>query len=250
MKFQKLQTKKPSGGYATFLHILLTAALPALAYILVRLEFGWVAILLIFLSKWRMFAVKVRHWPANIRTNAVDIFVGLSVVVFMASTDVQATQVIWAGLYAGWLIAIKPQATPLWVGVQALIAQMVTLTAAFYFWAEASTAVLVVATWVITYFCARHFLTAFDEPMSRATAYAWAFFASSIAWLAGHWLYFFGPVAMPALLLSALAYGLAAMYYLEHTDKLTKSLRWQFISVMSVIVLFLILISDWSDKTI
>jgi hypothetical protein len=250
MKLRRQQTKKPSGSYATLLHILLTALLPIAAFLLVRLEFGWVAVLVVFLSKWRMFAVKARHWPANIRANAVDIFVGLSFVVFMVSTTVMSLQLLWAALYAVWQLVIKPQSTTLWVGIQALIAQMLTLIAVFYFWSESSTTILVFLTWGVSYLCARHFLTAFDEGMSRATSYAWAFFASGIAWLSGHWLIFYGPIAQPALLLSVLAYGLASMYYLEHTDRLTKNVRRQFIAVMFMVVIFLIVFSEWSDKTV
>ncbi len=77
MKLLRRQTKKGSGGYAAAVHILFTALLPLAAFVLVRLEFSWVAVLLVILSKWRMFAVKLRHWPANFRTNAVDIFVGI-----------------------------------------------------------------------------------------------------------------------------------------------------------------------------
>jgi hypothetical protein len=250
MKLLKRQTKKPTGGYAALLHILLVAALPLLAFVLVRLEFGWVAILLILISKWRMFAVKARHWPAIIRANSVDIFVGLSFVTFMIATEVMSLQLLWAAFYAVWLLLIKPQSGALWVGVQALLAQMLALIAVFYTYAESSTVSLVFLTWVVTYFCARHFLTAFDEAMARATSYAWAFFSASIAWLGGHWLIFYGPIAQPALLLSVLAYGLAAMYYLEHTDRLTVNIRRQFIAVMFMVVIFLIVFSEWSDKTV
>jgi hypothetical protein len=250
MKLLKRQTKKPVGSYAAFLHILLTAILPLLLFVLVRLGFGWAAVALVLLSKWRMFAVKARHWPAIFRANSVDIFVGISVVVFMVSTDVMSVQLFWTALYAVWLLVIKPQSGPLMIGIQALLAQMVTLIAIFYYYAEGSTTLLVFLTWVITYLCARHFLSAFDEAMSRATSYVWAFFCAGIAWLSGHWLILYGPVAQPALLLSMLAYGLAAMYYLEHTDRLTKNIRRQFIAVMFMVVIFLIVFSEWSDKTI
>lgn len=251
MKLLRRQTKKKSqGGLPGVLHILLTAALPLLAYILVRLNFGWVAVLLIFLGKWRMFAVKLRHWPANVRANGVDIIVGISFVIFMISSDAQALQLFWGALYAVWLLVIKPQSTALWVGVQALIAQALALSAVFLYWSDASVFLLVFLSWSVAYLCARHFLSAFDEAMSRATAYSWAFFVASIAWLSGHWLIFYGPVAQPALLLSVLGYGLASIYYLEHTDKLSKNVRRQFIAVMLAVVLFLIIFSDWSDKTI
>lgn len=250
MKLLRRQTRKPTGGYSAFLHIILTAIVPLLAFVLVRLDFGWAAVLLILLSKWRMFAVKARHWPAIIRANSVDIFVGISLVIFMLSTDVMSLQLLWAALYAVWLLVIKPQSGALWVGIQALLAQMVSLIAIFYYFSEDSTTLLVFLTWGVTYLCARHFLTAFDESMGRATSYVWAFFAASIAWLSGHWLILYGPIAQPALLLSVLAYGLAAMYYLEHTDRLTINIRRQFVAVMFMVVVFLIVFSEWSDKTI
>jgi hypothetical protein len=250
MKLLKRPTKKPSSGYSGLIHVFLTAILPVLAFVLIRLDFAWLAIALVLLSKWRMFAVKARHWPAIIRANSVDILAGLSFVVFMSSTEVMSLQLIWVFLYALWLLYVKPRSGALWVGIQALLAQMLSLIAVFYYFSEGSIIILVLSTWVVTYLCARHFLSAFDEAMSQATSYVWSFFAASIAWLSGHWLILYGPVAQPALLLSVLAYGLAAMYYLEHTDRLTKNIRRQFIAVMFMVVIFLIVFSEWSDKTI
>jgi hypothetical protein len=250
MKLLRQRTKKPAQGYSAFLHVVLVAIIPVLAFVLIRLDFAWLAVTLVLLSKWRMFAVKVRHWPAIIRANSVDIFAGLSFVVFMASTQVISLQLVWVFLYAFWLLVIKPQSGALWVGIQALLSQMLSLIAIFYYFSESSTLLLVVTTWGGTYLSARHFLSAFDEGMSRGTSYAWAFFAASIAWLSGHWLILYGPIAQPALLISVLAYGLAAMYYLEHTDRLTKNIRRQFIAVMFMVVIFLIVFSEWSDKTV
>ncbi len=250
MKLIRRQTNRNSSAYATTLHIALVGALPLLAFILVRLEFAWVAIVLIFLGKWRMFAVKMRHWPANFRTNAVDIFTGIAFVIFMIVSDTQALQLLFAGLYALWLLVIKPQSTAIWIGIQAMIAQSLALMALYVYWSEASTLSLMFMTWVISYLCARHFLSAFDEAMSKVTAYSWAFFAASIGWLSGHWLIFYGPIAQPAILLGVLGYGLASIYFLEHTGKLSKNVRRQFIAIMAAVVLFLIIFSDWSDKTV
>src|SRR5689334_2772385 len=100
---------KPAGGFSHFLHIILTALLPALVFILVRLGFVGLAATIILLSKWRMLAVKPRHWPANIRANAVDITVGLSLLIFMTHSASQLMQLIWALMYGIWLVVIKPQ---------------------------------------------------------------------------------------------------------------------------------------------
>lgn len=251
MKLLRRQTRKPKRtGYSALLHLFFLGALPLFLYILVRLDFTWLAVLVILLSKWRIFAVKARHWSANIRANAVDIFVGLSVVAFIDLSNTQILQFVWVVLYILWLVFIKPRSKPLWVGIQAIIAQTASLIAVFQIWPESSITTLVFVCWGIAYLCSRHFLAAFDEAMARGTAYTWAFFVASVVWLSGHWLIYYGPIAQPALLVSALSYGLASIYYLEHTDRLTTNVRRQFIGVMGIIVLFVIVFSDWTDKTI
>src|SRR5690348_5292605 len=99
---------KPAHGFSHFVHIALLLALPAALLVLVRLNFVQVALSLVLLSKWRMLAVRPRFWPAIIRANAVDIIVGLSAVLFMAHSPNGYSQLLWAGLYAAWLIILKP----------------------------------------------------------------------------------------------------------------------------------------------
>lgn len=250
MRLARTQTKIASNGIAAIIHIFLTAILPIVLLVLVRLDFGWVAMLAVLLSKWRMFAVKSRHWPAILRANAVDIIVGVSTVIFLIVSTEYSLQVLFAALYTTWLLVIKPKSSAVGIGVQAYLSFIVGLSALYYYLSDSATALLVVVTWCLAYFTARHFLSAFDESMSRATSYAWAFFAACIAWLSGHWLIFYGPIAQPVLLLGSLGFGLGSIYYLEHTDKLTIVLRRQFIAGMAIAVLVLIVFSDWSDKTI
>lgn len=252
MKLLKRRKTKVTGKYAAFLHIVLTAILPALLYVLVRLreDFVSVAIVLLLLSKWRMFAVKMRHWPANIRANAVDIFVGISMVVFMNSTEIQSIQLVWVASYTAWLLFIKPLSTEIWVGIQALIAQTAALSAIFLVWNEASETWLTVAVWGVTYLCARHFLAAFDEAMARASAYTWAFFCGSLAWLTAHWLLFYGVIAQPTIIITVIGYGMASLYYMHHTDRMKKGIRRQFVFLMVAIVLFILVFSDWSGDII
>lgn len=250
MKALRRRQIKPSGGYASFLHIFLTALLPVIAYVLVRLEFVIIAMVVVLLSKWRMFAVKIRHWPQNIRANAVDIFVALSLIVFMSLASVQMHQVLWVVLYGVWLLFIKPRSSELWIGLQALIAQTLTLVAMFLIWNESSETLLVLGVWTVTYLCARHFLSAFDESMSRASAYLWAFFASSLTWLTAHWLLYYKVISQPALMITVIGYGMASLYYLQHTDRLSKGIRRQFVILMITIVMFILVFSDWSGDII
>ena len=241
---------KPLSRHASVVHVLLTLALPVLLYILVTLDFSGIAFALILLSKWRMFSVKMRHWPANIRVNAVDIFVGLSVVSFMSIADASSIRLLWAVLYAGWLLGIKPRSNPLSIGLQALIAQTVSLIAIFLIWNSASEIVLAFAVWGVTYLSSRHFLGAFDEPIARGTAYVWAFLCASLTWLMSHWLLFYGAISQPALIITVIAYGIGALYYLQHTERLKPAIRRQFVGLIITALLFIIIFSDWSGDII
>lgn len=251
MKLTKLRPTSPQGGYSAFLHIILTSVLPLLLYVLVVLGFVNLAFAAVLLSKWRMFAVKARHWPAHIRANAVDILVGLSAVTYMSLADSrQSVQFLWVALYAAWLLFIKPQSSPLWVGLQALIAQTASLVAIFLVWTSAGETALTFVVWATTYLCARHFLTAFDEAMARATAYVWSFFCAALTWLCVHWLLFYQAISQPALIITVLAYGMAALYYLDHIEKLRPGVRRQFIALMVAVVMLVLVFSDWSGDII
>jgi hypothetical protein len=251
MKLLKRPQTKPAGGYSAIFHILLISILPLLLFALVRLEFTAFAFLAIVFSKWRMFALRMRHWPASIRANAVDIMVGFSVVAFMSlASNTQSVQVVWAVLYVLWLLLLKPRSGPLWIGTQAIVAQTVSLVAIFLIGNEANEVVLTLSVTAVTYLSARHFLAAFDEAMSRATAYSWSFFCASLTWLSSHWLLYYGPIAQPALIMTAIGYCLAAIYYLDHKDRLRKTLITQFVGLAVTIVLFILIFSDWSGDII
>lgn len=241
---------KPSGGMAPVLHIGLTILLPLFVFVLVRLNLIGIAAALIVLSKWRMFAVKPRHWPANIRANTIDLIVGLSFLLFMSHTDSQAVQLVWTLLYDIWLAVLKPQAGTLAVSLQAVIGQTVGLSALFLAWGERPLYILVIATWIICYGAARHFLTSFDEPLTRFLSYVWGYFAAALVWLLGHWLLFYGAISQPTLLLSVIGFGATSLYYLEKTDRLSLLLRRQIIFIILAVVVIVLAFSDWGDKTV
>lgn len=247
----RLRTKlKPTSGFSHLFHIVLTILLPVAVFVLIRLEFPLLAIGVILLSKWRMFAVQPRHWLANIRANAVDIVVGLSIVVFMAHTPIQLWQVVWAVAYAAWLLLLKPSATLLGVSIQAVVAHGLGLMAVFAQWGGASLFIPMLGVWVVCYVAARHFFSSFDEPYARFLASIWGFFGLSLAWLLGHWLLFYGAVAQPTLLLMVIGFSLATLYYLDRTDRLSALLRRQFIFIMIAILVVVLVFSDWGDKAI
>lgn len=246
----KLRKIKPKNGIAHIFHLVLVVALPLLVYVMVRINLAQFALLLILLSKWRMFAVKPRHWPANIRANAIDIIVGVSLLVFMTESGSQLFQLVWAAAYVIWLLFIKPGSRVWAVAAQALIGQFLGLTALFLRFGDANAGVLIVSSWGICYLAARHFLASFDEPQTRLLAYLWGYFAGALIWVLSHWLLFYGPVAQPTLLISVIGFGLATMYYLTETDRLSKFFQRQIVFIMLAVVVILIVFSNWGDKTL
>jgi hypothetical protein len=205
---------------------------------------------LVLLSKWRMLAVKPRYWPANIRANAIDITVGLSIIVFMAQSPSMAWQGVWAVTYAIWLIIIKPGSSIWKTSAQALLGQLAGLMALFIGWAGAPLYLLVIMTWLICYVAARHFFTSFDEPYTSLYAHTWGYFAAALSWVLGHWLLFYGVLAQPTLLLTVIGYGLATIYYLDQTDRLSPLLRRQFVFSMVAIVVAVLAFSKWGGLAV
>src|SRR6185436_9225477 len=118
-----------------------------LLFVLVRLgNFNLLAFTLVALSKWRMFAVRPRSWPAKIRANAVDIIVGLAVLVFMIQASSVFWQLSWTAVYAAWLIVLKPGSTLVYTSLQAAVAFVIGLQAVYVAWGGEPLYVLVLAT--------------------------------------------------------------------------------------------------------
>jgi hypothetical protein len=241
---------KPAKGFSHLIHLGLNVALPISAYILVRIDFVAIAILLILISKWRMFAVQPRYWTANLIANGVDITVGVAFVLFMASTSSGWWQIFWALLYGAWLVYLKPKSDVLSVSAQAMIGQLLGLAVLYLKFGDAPLTILVVGTWLVTYLAARHFLTSFEEAHTALLAHVWAYFSASLAFILGHWLLFYGSIAQVIVILTNVGYGLAALYYLEAKGRLTLPLQRQLLAIMMAILLIVIIFSDWTGSTV
>lgn len=241
---------KPTKGFSNLLHIGLLGALPILAYILVRIDFVSIAILLVLISKWRIVSVRPRYWMANIIANGVDIIVGVSLVIFMSNTSVTWWQLFWTALYIGWLVWLKPRSHVLSVSAQAMVGQLLGLAVLYLKFGDASLIALVAGSWTIAYIAARHFLTSFEEPHTALLAHVWAFFAASLAFVLGHWLLFYGTVAQIIVILTVVGYCLAGLYYLDATERLTPTLQRQMLGIMSAILLIVLVLSDWTGSTV
>lgn len=241
---------RPGRGFSHLFHYVLVMLLPVLVYLFVRLDFNTIALLIILLSKWRMFAVRPRHWLAHVRTNAVDIIASLSFLTFMVNSNSMSMQLLWLVAYEIWVLYLKPGTTTLLVGLQALIAQFIGLTALFIAFQDVSISLYVIAVSAICYFCSRHFFTGFNEENASIYSWIWAFFGGSLAWLMGHWLLFYGPISQTAVFLSVIGYGLVTLYFLDETDRLSTLLRRQVLFVIIAVIIVMIAFSNWGDNVI
>jgi hypothetical protein len=159
-------------------------------------------------------------------------------------------QIVWAVAYGLWLVFLKPGSSTLMISLQALVAQFVGLMALFLVWGGVPIYVLVAMTWLISYFCARHFFMSFDEPYTPLYSHTWGYFSAALVWVLSHWLLFYGVLAQPTLLLVVIGYGLATMYYLDEHERLSTFWRRQFVTMMILIIAVVLTFSDWGDRAV
>ncbi len=242
---------KPKSGFSYFIHLFFVALVPTLVYVAVRVDLVPLALLIILLGKWRIFAVRPRHWWPNLRANAVDILVGLSVLGAMVQSNSASSQAIFAVLYGLWLLLLKPRSSAVYVALQALVAQTASVTVLFLLGDDAHLALLVLATGIIGYVSTRHFLASFDEPHAPLYSHAWGYFCAALTWVLGHWtLYYIGVVAQISVLITFIGFSLGALYYLEQQDKLSKLLQRQIVFLLIAVTVVVVVFSDWGDRAI
>lgn len=241
---------KPARGFSHILHTVLVVAVPILAYILVRIDFVGIAISLVLIAKWRIVAVRPRYWLTNLLSNGIDIIVSISFVIFMATTPVTWWQLFWLGLFIVWMVWLKPRSDVLSVAAQAMFGQLIGLVVLYLKFGDAGLGWLMLGTWMITYLAARHYLTSFDEPHAPLLAHVWAYFAAGLAFVLGHWLLFYGLMAQIIIILTTVGYGIATLYYMDATEKLTPRFERQALLFIVAILLIVIIFSDWSGVTV
>ncbi|MBR2586758.1 hypothetical protein IKE71_00055 [Candidatus Saccharibacteria bacterium] len=153
--------RKSRNALSTFLHVMMNILLGVGSIFATIVSGSWtIGAVLVLLSKWRMFAVRVHYLWLNIKSNLVDLIVGLSLVTlaYFSGTELLPIHYILAGLYVIWLTVVKPKTSEFWNLVQALFAIFVGSTAATIACASWNSAVLVVLEFIIGYGSARHVL--------------------------------------------------------------------------------------------
>lgn len=243
-------TLKPKRGLSHLFHLTLVMVLPVLLLLFVKMGLINLAVAVILLAKWRLLAVRPRYWLANLRAGAVDILVGVAVVAFMVRADTFPIQAGWALAYGAWLLLLKPGTSRLKVSLQAATGQALAMAALYGYFGDAPLAWLVTAHGLINYLAARHFFGSFDEPHSPLYAWLWAYTGAVLAWVLGHWLIYYGYLAQPVLLSVLIGFGLASLYYLDHTAGLSRLVRRQLIFIMIAAVAIVLVFSQWSERSL
>lgn len=192
-----LKTVRSRSFLSEAVYMVLNIAL-AIAVTLVIIYTGSPAlgILLVLLSKWRVFAVRPRYWWANFQSNLVDFIVSVSIVVHMAVLvdsplgEPYRLMVIWllAAIHIFWLLFVKPRSTRRMVALQAAIAVLFATSALFTVSFSWPVSAVTVFMWLIGYTAARHVLNSYDNEDHRVLmALVIGLIFAEIGWVAYHW---------------------------------------------------------------
>lgn len=251
VKFAKRRT-----FWSEVVYIGLNVALALGVFLLVRSfdQQPYLAVILVLLSKWRIFAVRPRYWFAHIQGNLVDIIVGLSAVALLYQSEGQlAFQIGITALYITWLLILKPRSHRGEIILQASVAQFVGLVALGGFSHIIPSSLFVLSVWLVTFAAARHVLSTYSEKEVNLLSITYAFMFSELAWFYYHWMIAYplvGAVAVPQLAIVALLIGFVAqrLYDLyKHKEKLTfTNIRGPLLFLSLTLIIIFSFFTEWT----
>lgn len=153
-------------------------------------------VLLVLVSKWRVFAVRSRYLMLNIKSNLVDLIVGLSIVVlaYYAGSSLAPVHFILMGIYVVWLTIIKPMSSEMANLTQSLFAVFLGVSAATFLTAGTDPVVDVLLVFLVGYAASRHVLAQTNSKDFTLTTLVCGLVFAEIAWLCNTWsiIYTFG----------------------------------------------------------
>lgn len=233
-------------------YIILNIALAAgVLWLTILFQPPYLAYLLVVLSKWRVFAVRLRYWWANLQTNTVDLLVGISAVTLIwQANGIFLIQLLLAVLYAAWLLILKPRSKRIYMLWQAGAAQFLSLMALFSVAHYLDSALIVAFCFIIGYVCTRHVLLAYDEHDLVVPSLVWGFFMAELGWLSYHWTtaYLLGAnLLLPQISIIAALFGFIAVKFYDamyHDAPLNKALKAP--ALFSMAILAILLFSELS----
>lgn len=238
---------------SSFLHVVLNLLL-AVASVGATLITGncIIGLILVVISKWRIFAVNHRYWLLNIRSSLVDFIVGISFVLlaYAAGTTLLPVHIILIVAYAIWLIFIKPRSSLNFNILQSVIAVLLGATAASIFAAITNSIVLVVAGFIIGFAASNHVLVQNGDHDAIFISLVCGLVFAEISWLSYSWLIIY-TIGNTGICLSQLSLILAVLTYTylqvnAELDKHGNKLKFANVALpvlFSVLVILVLIIS-------
>ena len=184
-------------------------------------------ILLVLVSKWRIFAVRKRYIWVNLKSNLVDLIVGLSIVLltYYAGSSFLPVDFILMVIYVVWLLFIKPLSTETATLAQSLIAVFLGVSAITIMAVNINVLIYIALAFLIGYAASRHVLAQASKDFTLTTLVCGLIFAE-VAWLCNSWgiIYTFGstgvriPQIAIILTIFAFIYNYARQAMIKYQD--------------------------------
>lgn len=185
-------------------------------------------LVLVLVSKWRIFAVRARYFVLNFQANLVDLIVGVSVVLlaYSAGSAFLPVDFLLMLFYCVWLLIIKPMSSENATLAQSLIAVFLGMSAATIMTASLNSIAIVVLAFFIGYAASRHVLIQSDDKNYLLTTLVCGLVFAEIAWLCHSWaiIYTFGasgikiPQLAIILTIFAFVYNYARQAMIKYQD--------------------------------
>jgi hypothetical protein len=171
-------------------------------------------IILVMVSKWRIFAVRSRYLWINIKSNLIDMIVGISIVLlsFVSGSSLAPVHFILAAFYTIWLLFIKPLSSENATMVQSLIGVFLGISATTILTANLESLWSVLCAFVVGYAASRHVLAQTNDEDFTLTTLVCGLVFGEIAWLCYSWaiVYTFGStgirIPQAAIILTVFAF--------------------------------------------
>ena len=184
--------RKGRNTMSTVLHFLFNIALALLSTTLILISGNFVfSLILVLISKWRVFAVRPRYWWANIKSNLLDFTVGSSLVflTFLAGTSgLNLWHLVFTLFYIFWLVFIKPFSGARAAVFQAGIALALGTTVISLLGTNFDPLFSVLAAFIVAYAAARHALSQSEDQDFIFFIFLFALLVSELSWIFYHWM--------------------------------------------------------------
>ena len=214
---------------STMVHIFLNLLLGVGSVLITVLSGSPVlGLILVLVSKWRVFAVRARFLVLNIKSNLVDIIVGFSVVLlaYYAGPSFLPVDFLLMFIYCAWLLIIKPLSSENATLIQSLIAVFLGISAATIMSANLDSIVVTLLAFLIGYAGSRHVLSQTSEHNFTLSTLVCGLVFAEVAWLCYSWsiIYTFGnsgiriPQLAIILTIFAFVYNYARQSMIKYQD--------------------------------